>query len=747
MNGLQRAVITAAVTNAIAGLAIAQGSLPGDEEAIEEVYVLGQKIERSLQDTKESVAVFDQSFIQTQRLFDLRDIFNQTANAFELFNGEDFGIRGVSASSASTGGGAGELGALFYDGVAYTGFARRFGPRALWDIEQVEILRGPQSTNVGRNALIGAVVMTSRSPNPDAFDAAMRLEAGDYGKRGFEGMVNVPITENTALRFTAETFETDGFVENIEIPERNFDQRDNQTFRGRFLSIPTDRLRIGATLQYAETQRGQQIYRADLLDDVEARISNANLPGSEDYEGWSGALDVSYALNDTWSLQSVTAFLDGEYDRFDDDDEGPAGGNAFRGRQGSEENWSQELRLTMTSDRLNGVAGLWYTEVDVLNDTIGLVNLSPADLGVPGAFLPFYPTVLELDVFFPAEVTTRNFAFFTEWDYVLSDRWTLSAGFRYDHEEQDQQTNNFNSLATGSELPDPEAAGVVADMLSPGSGAQVSAGVAQVNGRLQSFLIPTDNPVEETDYDAFLPQVGVTYSFSDNVSLSFFYKRGYRAGGSEVALTGGDIVVFDPEYLNNYEASLRSVWLDGSLVVNANAYFGDWTDQQVLSCPAGPLSCITVNAGESEIYGLELESRYTFNESASVYLTVGLSETEFTDFEDNGQDLSGNEFGLSPNVTAAIGGTYFFTDAFSVSGNVTYQDDSFNDIQNTIALDSRALLNLNARYQYKQFDIMLYGRNLTDEFYLQSDFTDPTGARIITPGAPREYGLLVQLGI
>ncbi|MEO1202264.1 MAG: TonB-dependent receptor plug domain-containing protein, partial [Pseudomonadota bacterium] len=338
---------TSAVAAAVAASVMAAGSVSAQEaDVVDEIIVEGQKIRRSLQDTRESVAVFDQETIQAQRLFDLRDIFNQTANAIELFNGEDFGIRGVTASSASTGGGTGELASLFYDGVALTGFARRFGPRALWDIEQVEILRGPQSTNVGRNALIGAVVMTSRAPDPSGFDGALRVEAGDYGKLGLEGMVNVPVSDNAAFRFTAESFETDGFVENVTIPVENFDERDNQTYRGRFYATPTDRFSIGVTAQYAETSRGQQIYRADLIDDIEDRISTANLAGFEDFEAFSGSVDLEYDLSDSWSVQSITAFLDGEYERFDDDDEGPEGGNSFRGRDGTEENWSQELRVT-----------------------------------------------------------------------------------------------------------------------------------------------------------------------------------------------------------------------------------------------------------------------------------------------------------------------------------------------------------------------------------------------------------------
>ncbi|MEM7764659.1 MAG: TonB-dependent receptor [Pseudomonadota bacterium] len=716
-----------------------------DNVEIDEIIVQGQKIRRSLQDTKESVAVFDQDIIQAQRLFDLRELFNQTANAFDLFNGEDFGIRGVTASSASTGGGSGELGSLFYDGVALTGFARRFGPRSLWDIEQVEVLRGPQSTNVGRNALIGAVIMTSRAPDPTAFDAAVRVEAGDFGKFGFEGMVNVPLTENSALRVTAETFQTDGFTENVTIPDENFDERDNQTIRARYLITPTDRLSIGVTAQYAETDRGQQIYRADLNDDVEQRISRANLAAREDFEAFSGSVNIDYDITDQWSFQSVSAFLDGDYDRFDDDDESAGGGSAFRGRTGVEDNWSQELRFTYQGDRLSGVAGLWYTEVDVVNNTTGLVNLAPADLGVPAQLLPFYPQVLEIDVSIPAENTKTNAAFFTEWDYTLNQKWTLSAGFRYDYEDQDNIVNSRNALAPGSELPDPAAAGALAEMIQPGLGPIVQGGVAQVNALLQASLIPTDNPVENTSYEAFLPQFGATYTVNDAISLSGFYKRGYRAGGTEVALTGGGFVEYDPEYLDNFEVSMRSEWLDGDLVVNANAYYGDWQDQQVQNCPAGPLSCVTVNAGESEIMGFELESRYAINQDASVYFALGRSETEFTEFVDNELDLAGNEFALSPNYTVSAGGTYFFTDEFSLSGNINFQDDVWSDIQNSALLDERIIINMNARYQVGRFDVMVYGRNLTDEFYLQSDFTDPNGGRFVTPGAPREYGVLVQV--
>ncbi|MEM7501587.1 MAG: TonB-dependent receptor [Pseudomonadota bacterium] len=735
---IAKAVLLAAV---VPGLAAAQG----DQDTVDEIVVTSQKIERSLQDTKESVAVIDANQIDAQRMIDLRDVFHQTANAFETFNNESFGIRGVTNNSASTGGGSGELGSLYIDNVAFFGFAARFGPKALWDVEQVEILRGPQSTNVGRNALIGAVAMTTRAPDPSEFDGAVRVEAGNFSTLGVEGMLNIPVSERAALRFTAETRETDGFNRNQTIPDSEYDGRSNQTFRGRFLIEATDRLSIGLMAQYAETERGQQIYRADLAP-LESRTSSANLEAFENYDAFSAAIDISYEFSERVSLRSITSMLDGDYERFDDDDEGPDGGNAFRGRDVEDENVAQELRLDFTLDRVTGVAGIYYADVGFVNNTRALTNVALANLGVPAQLLPFYPPLLEVVGLIPAEQDTTNFAFFTEWEFQLGDAWRLSAGFRYDNEEQDFITNTNNALAPGSELPDPVAAGQAAEMQFPGLGPTVEAGVAAVNAQLLGLLAPTNNSREDTTYEAFLPQVGLTYEFSDNVSASFFYKRGYRVGGVDISLAGvrSD---YDPEFLDNFELSLRSVFNEGRTVLNANAYFGDWSDQQVAVCPMGIFSCVTENAGESEISGAELELRHTFSDSLSAYVSVGLSDTEFTDFvSDISGDLTGNDFAFSPETTAAVGGQWWITDRIAVGGSVAYQSETWSDTANTVELDDRTLVDLNVRYETERFAIVAYGKNLTDEFYLISDGPGlDLNSRLVTAGFPRQYGATVQV--
>lgn len=152
-----------AVLAALSSEAVAQSDNTDMGEA-EVIVVTGQKIARSTQETKESVAVVTDQDIERYELQDLNDVYALSANVYDMGAGETFGIRGVSQNSASTGGGTGEMGSLYIDGVAYTGYASRFLAKDLWDMEQIEILRGPQSTNVGRNALIGAVVVESKKP-------------------------------------------------------------------------------------------------------------------------------------------------------------------------------------------------------------------------------------------------------------------------------------------------------------------------------------------------------------------------------------------------------------------------------------------------------------------------------------------------------------------------------------------------------------------------------------------------------
>ncbi|WP_171045301.1 TonB-dependent receptor [Pseudoalteromonas rubra] len=738
---MAKAVSLALGAAMFSGYSIADDKVRDD---LESIVVYGQKIERSLQQTKESVSVITLDDIERMPITDINNVFEITPNAYDLGVGELFGLRGVSQNSLSTGGGDGSLATLYIDNIAYTGFSSRFNSKDLWDVAQVEILRGPQSTNVGRNALIGAVFLQTNRPELNETSGRIKVEAGNYGQRAISAMFNTGVTDNSALRIAGQFNEKDGHVKNITLGDDKFDARDNTNVRAQYYLELSDKLSANILVGYVDTHRGQDIYRVD-LQPIDSFTASDNLVGFEDYEGVNAAITIDYQVNDTLDFTAITSYFDGEYERFDDDGGAPDGGNAYRGRDGKDTNWAQELRLSYQSEKLRGVAGVYYTEVEVVNNTKGLVNIYPAEVGVPEVLLPFYSEFLEVNVSIPFNQDTTNYAFYTEWDYSLSDKLTVSAGFRYDFEEQDAKNASYNTLASGFSLPDPVVAGQTAEMLFPGAelGPVVQGGVAQVNARLDQLLSPKVSPATSVDYQAFLPQFGVSYDVSETLLVSAFYKEGYRAGGAEVSL-GGRQNDYDPEYLSNYELALRSVMLDGDLVVNANAYFGDWTEQQVTICAEdNALDCLTENAGESEIYGLELSTQYTVTEDLNMFASVGYAHTEFKKFNSSTLgNLAGNDFAYSPNVTAAIGSTYYITDSFFVSGNVNYQDEVYADVKNTSKLDARTLVNLKAGYETEDYSIDFYVNNLTDKFYITSDFTAADGiARTVRGGLPRMYGV------
>jgi len=725
-------------------LATSQIALATAQDADQEtITVTGQKIERTLQDTKESVSVLTSDAILHMPVVQFSDLLDITPNAFTLGGGESFGLRGISQNSASTGGGDGALGTLYIDNVAYTGYSTRFNPKDLWDVEQVEILRGPQSTNVGRNALVGAMVVQTKRPELGQNLASVKLELGNYQSITGSVMANVAITDNSALRISAQQHSTDGYIKNITLDDDKFDARQNTNIRAQYYIEFNQDFSANLAFGHAKTKRGQDIYRAD-LQPLDSFTSSANIAADEDYEASTGSLELDYQINEQFNFSAVASFIDGDYHRVDDDDEGPEGGNAFRGRNATDKNWAQELRLTYHSDKLQGVVGLYYTEVELLNNTSALTNILPADVGVPATLLPFYPTLLEIDLYSPFEQQTTNYALFTEWDYQLTDRVTLSAGFRYDNEQQDSLSNSANTLAAGSVLPDPVTAGQMADLLFPGAGLgpTVQGGVSQVNALLNSLLTATDYPERQAKYDAFLPQVGITFDIDDDQSVSAFYKQGYRAGGAELTISGTQNE-YAPEYLDNFEVAYRSVWLQGDLTFNANAYYGDWKDQQVTECdPDNVYNCITVNAGESEIYGLEAELQYTVSDDISIFASTGYAHTEFTQFISPIEgDLSGKDFVFSPDLTAAIGARVYLSDAFFVSGNVNYQDNMWGDFSNTVELNSRTLVNLKAGYEGENFNIDAYVTNLTDKFYLQMNSLPNDGSQSVRGGAPRQFGV------
>lgn len=723
---------------------IASNDNDGKAYFLDEFVVTGTKLERNLFDTQESIALIPDVVIEERGLTDLQEILSQSANVHTI-GGEAFGMRGIAHNSVTTNGGTGESGSYYVDNVAFTGFSKRFGPDDLWDVQQVEILRGPQSTNVGRNALAGAVVVKTNDPIFENV-ANTRIRYEEFDTYTFSAMGNARLSDNAAVRISANYNETDGFIENPTRGEDDYDARNNQTYRGKFLwTSPDNRFSALLTAQYGETERGEDTIVLQYRDesgniirlDPEDRINLSNLDAFETNESWMSSAELRYEINNRWDVRSVTSFLTADYQRFDDDDQLAGGGDAARSRDAVDENFAQEIRFTYDArESLRGTVGVYYTDVTLDDETGFLSNISLSQLGLPASvapLIPLYPEQIEVIRDGTTENDTTNFAFFTEWEYDFDEQITVFAGFRYDYEKLDSTSES--ALTSPTQLPNP------ADF----TGA-TAAGISGLNAFLQSQLDTTPRRTVRTDYDAFLPQIGATYRWTDDFSTSLLYKRGYRAGGSELN-TLGNRTEYDPEYLDNFEMALRSRWFEGRLNANLNIFYALWEDQQVgVQVGTNPNNILTENAGESTLYGFELEFDGELSPELNWFFNVGYTHTEFEEFNSAAGDFSGNEFGYAPPWTGAVGATWNFVENWFLHGNVTYTDRSFAGPENDFALDSHVLTNVRLTYQKDRLRVSAFVNNLFDEVYLinkNEGLIDDT--LIGKVGAPRVLGVEAML--
>lgn len=740
----RKALLPAAIALCSSQLAFAQDESEGvDEITFEEVVILGQKIERTLFDTKESVAVFTDTMLVERNIVSLQDIYNQTAGV----SGDQFGFRIRGISSGETGTMRSELASIYVDGVALTGWLKSEGPREMWDVEQVEVLRGPQSTNVGRNSLAGAIIVKTKDPSFKN-EGKIQLGAGQYGRLEARAMGNLVLADDkAAIRVTIDDTQHDGFVTNLTRDEDDYAFDKRQTLRLKGLWQTTDDLRMVLSYQHIDNSYGDSRVLFESSGYLpEDQISTNDIRGNYGLKADLASLTIDYDINEQWSLKAITAGMSGDRERVSDYDRSESDEGIVL-RDAEDTNFSQELRFNFSSDNWLGSTGLFYgnSESYNVNDTTIFLNLeqqinalSPG-LGTTLVGFGIYPALYDLNTggYNNFDVTTQ--ALFTEWEYQLNDKVRLSLGARYDYEDQDMTIKNNGSSTT------------VLPTVPSGFGDEIDGAIGLINPQLEALSTTTPEENTSTNFSAFLPQAGITVDWTGDMNTSFFVKRGYRSGGTE--LTGLSTKnAYDSSYLLNYELSFRSIIFDGKGIFNANTYYGDWKDQQV-SVPEIPNSSvffIIENAGESELYGLEAEFNYLLNDYVSLYASGAISHTEYKEFFVPNDDYSGNEFKYAPRHTAALGFDYRQNQGIFINANVTYQGKSYANDANDIELDPYALLNVRAGYETPRYSVEAYVTNLADKVYKtaewglreEGEFTSGHGGRM---GAPMQIGARVTV--
>ncbi len=668
--------------------AFAQTESESSETPAGEIIVTGTKRGDSLQDTAQSVTVLraddTTGFLQTF------DAFTRVPNVTIVRDGILPTVRGLDGNGTAQGGGGAVTGSnprftSYIDGVARTYSAVPDGFGGLWDISQIEILRGSQSTTFGQNSLAGALVQVTNDPkftNEAAIQAGIR--SGGTTLNG-AAMVNLALSDNLAVRVTGQDVRGSSFVDfstsggtglTAEDREQLSDERFSN-YRAKVLFAPTEQTSL---LFAANLERSRRAYPNDQVSLSNASFSLNGPITFVENENSVLSLTLNHEFSPKWSVEAVVS-RQTSISEFTPPSVGSPDPAQYLDFTFDVEQWAFEPKLIYRDQqtRTRFLAGAY------------LLDRQRTDLGAPGSSFVL-----------AADDEVRSISVFADATIELSRSFDLLVGGRY---IEDSQTRVFSGF-----------------------------------GGFFGF------DFDRTDR-LFLPKLGMTLHVSDDASLSLTGYRGYTAGGGGVSFVTRTPYSFDREISDTIEFAARTSWLDGRLIINANAFYSELEDQQNFATgPAGPNDSIILNLARSQSAGLEFDVSYALADTGRIGAAIGLLETEITDFGSAANDtFNGNDFAQAPGMTANVYGNIEVLDELTLGGNVEYSAARFSAFDNLPEdrLGSFVLANVNARYRIRGITIEGYVNNLFDRV-VDSQRSFSFGVRNVR--RPRTFGLNVTAG-
>ncbi|MBL8844347.1 MAG: TonB-dependent receptor [Hyphomicrobium zavarzinii] len=671
-----RALAVALLSTASVGTLVSRAD--AQEIVLDGIVVYGAKNAQTLEDTTASVGIVTAQEIQERQLTSFREAFRTLGNVSDSdWVDAGFVIRGINSEGLTPGGKP--LASFYIDGIQQTVNGARRGARGLWDVEQLEVYRGPQSTLSGRAALAGAVYVKTKDPTYKT-ETAARGTVGSDDLRDGAFMINAPLIDNQlALRMSVEYSISES---DINYPTfANFRKYDDLVedeyyqIRGKLLFEPSASPGTRAVLTYSFSSDSpdiDDIAGPALGFDYKDRRGDFNTPAFTEVRETKNnnvGLEVTHDLNNGFHLTSLTTYSHSDTER-PSVNAGTVGETDVTFGDQVQKLAAQELRLNYKDERLSGVLGVYlaYEETDA-----GYIR--PNSFG----FRRDISELVEKD---------RNAALFGELTYEFVPTWKVVAGGRADYTDSEVQSS-FSRTQFGSTT-------------------------------VRAFDAEFDELV-------FLPKVGLIKDLTKDHTLGFTVQKGFRVGGAGLQRSTGDVYSYDPEFTWTYEASYRGKFLEDKLQLSANVFFSDWENQQVelLTNPLDFASLKTVNAASSESKGFEVEAKYLPTDYLSTFVSLGYVDTEFKDFQTQSLgDVSGLPFPEAPQWNVAFGAQLKNGQGYYIGFDAKYTDDFLSRFGNAPQefVDGRFVANAQLGYEGENFGASLFGENIFDEeYYVYTD--------------------------
>lgn len=717
--------------------------------AIEEITVTATKREQSLQDVPISITAFTGEDIQENGWSSPVDIVAKSPNlnAYSVFGNAFpvFWIRGIGTSDQAHGANS-PVGMyaneIYHSSLVGQGFA-------LFDLERVEVLRGPQGTLWGKNTTGGAMNFISRLPG-DQLEGDVHAEFGLYNDDTpvykIEGGVSLPLSETLSARVAVKTHQRDDWITN-EIKNGRGPQTQEgldgvNEFAGRFTLAwaPGDvfdavfRATIGrrdgdhVPLHFEALDNPNSFVRHGGYDeDPRIDVMSQDRPQPEKVEYENISLHMNWDM-DWGQITSISGYISALYNQDADVDGTPRDG-LFGPFEADSEQFSQELRFAVEAgENTDFIFGAYYFTEDM--DGFNWF-LTGADLGPDNQFTG----CCENSGFGNIEQRERDsIALFGSMDYRISDTLQLTAGLRYTEDEEDWAFQQLFWLFEDSRFND---------------------GVPDANTVFELF----DSGQLGEEWDEVTGDISLTWTLSDDVNIYSKYARGYLSGNHVLPFTGTFFSVVEPEQIDSLELGLKGTYLDNRLQLNTAIFHYDYKNIQVsrgttVPGQAGFIS-LRENAAEATVQGLELDLTYLPSDNWLIRTGIGYTDTEFDQFisQQAGGDIdySGREFPNVPETTAYVDLRYNHPLASGASVEFAtdwnYTDDYFVDLNyfpDNIG-ESRTIGNLYLRYHSEEqnWTASIFARNVTDKEYVvnRRDFSNALEGNLVIYGAPRVIGI------
>lgn len=696
-------------------------------QPIEEMVVQAEFTPKSALKSALSVSVIGEETLKSREAAHLEDILNLLPNvnfSSGASRGRFFQIRGIGERSQFVDPVNPSVG-LMVDGIDFTGLG---GAATTLDIAQVEVLRGPQGTLFGANALAGMINIVSEDAASE--EGFVHLNLGNYNTREFSQAFGGEINEQLAARVALAKNTSDGYMRNAYLDKENTNGIDETTLRTKLSWKPSDAHALNVTYYFVDAKNG---YDAFTLDNSRTTLSDE--PGHDNlqtraasaqhvFSGWDGVRwessvshansNSAYGFDEDWTYRTICAEdADCAYWQYSTTDD----------YQREHQNTTFDSRLVSDSDAaLQWVAGVYlrHQNEDLVRT---YVNNDPN-------YSTFYGPITEQEVsLFDSQYDTENAALYGELSYAINDAVRVVGGVRTEQRTAEYSDSNGEAI--------------------------------------------------NTDEDLWGGKLAIEYSPSEAHFVYALASRGYKAGGNNVPgpvdEQGQDLIpiIFDTESLMNYEIGHKAQWAQGQLTTQTTFFYQDRADMQVRQslvlsqetgevggeCPCSFEDFIG-NAAAGINYGAEFEIQAQAEAGHRAWLSLGLLHTEYEDFESYSHVDADAETGTpkvmdgraqahAPEYQAALGVLWAFSDKLTWQVDVEAKDAFYLSSRHEEKTEAYTLLNTRIEYTHGDWTLGLWGKNLSDEDTIVRGFgsfgNDPRSFYETEPyyqfGAPRTVGV------